>query len=159
MSKNNRNPAIYIAILVSLLALTGTWFAPARIQPVQAAVITPIAQTARDTARVATFWNNEVVIADTRRCFDLGSYEVMDLQYVANATLANTTTVTLQQTNMDPAAANPTPVYNAADAIATVVSTDASAFAQVGLFGRWNCVNVDVTNANPLTLTIIGVAK
>lgn len=125
---------------------------------VQAAVITPIAQTGRgnDEARVAQFFVSKIVIADTRICFDLKDYETMDIQYAVDATLANATTVTVQQTNIDPTLGP----FNSAQVIATVSTpTDADAMTQIGLFGRWNCVFVDVTNANPETVTIIGVAK
>lgn len=124
-------------------------------QPVQAAVITPIAQTARGESRVASYFVSEAITADTRRCFDLADMDLLDLQYQADATTANTTTITFQQTNIDPTAGP----FNSAQVIATVISTDANTFSQIGTFGRWNCVFADVTNSNPLTLTIIGVAK
>lgn len=126
---------------------------------VHAAVITPIAQTARgnDQARVAQFFVSRAITADTRICFDLKDYETMDLQYAAVTGLSNATTIKVQQTNIDPTAGP----FNDAQTIATVPSTpaDANAMTQVGMFGRWNCVFADVTNTNPVTLTIIGVAK
>lgn len=160
-SKQQKSWTIAItAVVVGLMALMGTWFGTPQVQPVQAAVITPIAQVARGhDAKYIPFFNNRVITADTRVCFDLMHHDIMDLQYIVDATLANTTTVSFQNTNTNPNLADPTPVYNAANAIATVVSTDANTFAQIGLFGRWNCVLADVTNTNPITFTIIGVAK
>ncbi len=148
-----------IALVVALLALMSTWFGPPRVMPAQAAVITPVAQTARGDARYLTFFDAEAITADTRRCFDVMDHEILQLQYGVDATLANTSTITLQQTNDDPNVTSPTPVYNAAQAIATVISADASTFSDVGLFFRWNCINVDVTNSNPIVFNIKGVAK
>lgn len=126
---------------------------------VQAAVITPVVQTARgnESARIAQFFVTKVITADTRVCFDLKDYETMDLQYNVDATLTNATTVKVQETNIDPTNGP----FNDAQTIATVGSTpvDANTMTQVGLFGRWNCVFADVTNSNPVTLTIVGVAK
>lgn len=123
---------------------------------VQAAVITPVTQTGRgDLSREARFFDVEVITADTRKCFDLADYEIIDIQYQVDATAVNTTSVSLQQTNIDPTNGP----FNTANAIATVVSTDANVMVQLPTFGKWNCVLADVTNSNPLTLTIIGVAK
>lgn len=143
-----------ITVGAFLFMLSMVFVQPAT-DPVQAAVVTPVAQTGRDGSRVAEFFVNETITADTRKCFDLADYEIMDLQFQVDATAANTATVTMQQTNIDPT----TGPFNSANAIATVISTDANAFSQVGLFGRWNCVFIDVTNANTVTYSIIGVAK
>jgi hypothetical protein len=150
-------PLGLVALLVFALFVGSLFGVRPMGQPVQAAVITPVLVNARgpEGARVAEYFVSRVITSDTRVCFDLAGYEAMDLQYQVDATAANTTTVSLQQTNIDPTAGP----FNAANAIATVVSTDANAFSQVGLFGRWNCVLADVTNSNPITFTIVGVAK
>lgn len=126
---------------------------------VQAAVITPVVQSARgpEAARLATFYNRQVITSDTRACFDLKDYETLDYQYQVDATAGNATTVTLQQTNIDPTAGP----FNSANVIATVPATpaDADVMSQAALFGRWNCLFVDVTNSNPITFTVVGVAK
>jgi hypothetical protein len=145
------------AIIVAVLALASLnlVMGPGYAADVQAAVITPVAQTARDGSRIATFFDVRAITADTRVCFDLADFQIMDLQYRADATETNTTTISLQQTNIDPTAGP----FNTAQTVATVVATDADIMSQVGLFGRWNCVFADVANTNPITLTIIGVAK
>lgn len=142
---------IVAALLLFVFSLTFVTPAP----DVQAAVITPVAQTARDGSRIAEFFNTRVITEDTRVCFDLADYEVMDLQYQVDATTANTTTITTQQTNIDPTSGP----FNAGSAVATVIAADANTMFQTPLFGRWNCVFADVTNSNPVTFTIIGVAK
>lgn len=45
---------------------------------------------------------------------------------------------------------------------ATIVSAnaaDADALAQFAVYGRYTNVYADVTNTNPVTITVIGVAK
>lgn len=151
-----RKYGLMITIIIALVALASLNLVMApQAPPVQAAVITPVAQTGRDGSRLATFFDVRAITADTRVCFDLADFEIMDLQYQVDATDANTTTVKVQQTNIDPTSGP----FNDGVTVATVVSTDANTMLQTGLFGRWNCVYADVTNTNPVTLTIIGVAK
>lgn len=142
--------------LLFVASLSFYWGAP-KVDTVQAAVITPIAQTGRDGSRIATFFNSQVITVDTRVCFDLADMELLDLQYQVDAGASNQTTVTLQQTNIDPTSGP----FNTAQTIATVAATpaDGNAFSQVGLFGRWNCVFADLSDTDGVTLTIIGVAK
>lgn len=145
--------ALVIVAVLALAALNLVMGPPT--QDVQAAVITPVSQTGRDGSRLAEFFDVRAITVDTRVCFDLADFEVMDLQYQVDATDANTTTVKVQQTNIDPTVGP----FNDGVTIATVIAADADTFLQTGLFGRWNCVYADVTNTNPVTLTIIGVAK
>ena len=140
---------LFVFFALNLLVMQPT------TQPVQAAIITPVVNVGRDGSRIATFFHGEAITQDTRVCFDLADMEIMDLQYQVDATDANTATVSLQQTNIDPTDGP----FNAAQTVATVISTDANAFSQVGLFGRWNCIFADVTTSDPITFTIIGVAK
>src|SRR5688572_26860290 len=103
--KNLRNSgAIWVAAaalaLLFMFSMIGLRPEPSNVY---AAVITPVAQTARgEPARIAEFFDVRVITADTRVCFDLADMELMDLQYQVDATTANTTSVTLQQTNIDP---------------------------------------------------------
>lgn len=153
-----QNGVMWISALVLALLFFGSLIGVRpQSETVYAAVVTPVSVNARggEDARVAEFFVSRAITSDTRVCFDLSEYETMDLQYKVDATAANTTTVSVQQTNIDPSSGP----FNSANAIATVVSTDADTFSQVGLFGRWNCVYADVTNSNPVTFTIIGVAK
>lgn len=150
-----------MAIALVLAAVVWGLWSLATVTPtptVQAAVITPVAQTARgaESARVAQYFYSQRITQDTRVCFDLKDYETVDLQYQVDATLANATTVKLQQTNIDPVNGP----FNDAQTVATVSTpTDANTMTQLGLFGRWNCVLADVTNSNPITFTVVGVAK
>lgn len=140
----------FVASLFLYLGATGP-------QPVQAAVITPVVNVGRDGSRLVTFFQARTLTADTRQCFDLSDMEIIDLQYNVDMTLGNATTVSLQQTNID-ATSGP---FNTADVIATVPATpaDADVMKEAAVFGRWNCVFVDLTNSNPISITVLGVAK
>lgn len=140
----------FLASLFLYLGATGP-------QPVQAAVITPVVQTGRDGSRLVTFFQSQTLTADARQCFDLSDMEIIDLQYNVDMTLGNATTVSLQQTNINPTVGP----FNTADTIATVPATpaDADVMKEAAVFGRWNCVFVDVTNTNPISITVLGVAK
>lgn len=154
-----RAPVIAMIAILALVFLASLFAAAPNGAPVQAAIITPVVQTGRgpETARMAEYFAARVITADTRICFDLAGYETMDLQYAVDATASNATTVTLQQTNINPTSGP----FNSGNVIATVPATpaDADAMSQVPLFGRWNCMFVDVTNSSPVTITVIGVAK
>lgn len=118
-----------------------------------AAVLTPVSNdNASLGARVATWANVEVFTADDTSCFELGNYDVIDLQYVIDQGTVNTTTITQQYSND-----NVTMVDGAA--VVTANAADANGMAQYALFGRYGCMKIDVANANPITITLIGVAK
>lgn len=156
-SRKDKMLGLMIFTALALLVLSWAFVSPSP-RPVQAAVITPVTQTARDGSRVAEFFVTRAITEDTRVCFDLAEFEVMDLQYksiAASGALSNPTTITTQQTNIDPTSGP----FNAGSAVATVQATSADTMFQTPLFGRWNCVYANVTNSNPVTLTIIGVAK
>lgn len=122
--------------------------------PVQAAVITPVAQTARGTepARVLNYFKAATITADTRACFDLAQFEIADVQYNIDQGTTNTVTLSLQNSN-------DLTTFNAANAIVTANAADANGIGQYPLFGKYNCVLADVTNSSALSLTVIGVAK
>lgn len=119
---------------------------------------TPVAAVQRSQApEFPVFFSAKVLTEDTRSsCFEVPDYSVVDLQYIVDQTLValapNTTTLTLQWSNDN---AN----YVNGLAVATDNITDTNDLQQFQLFGRHACVYVDVTNTNPVTLTVLGVVK
>jgi hypothetical protein len=154
-----RAPVYALIAILALVFLASLFVVSPNGAPVQAAIITPVVNDrgGPEAPRIAEYFASRVVTADTRICFDLAGYETLDLQYAVDATASNATTVTHQQTNISPTAGP----FNSGSIIATVPATpaDADAMSQVAVFGRWNCMFVDVTNASPVTITVIGVAK
>jgi len=138
-------------VAVALVPSSGTQAAPA-------AAPTPVAAVQRSPApEFPLFFNGKVLTADTRSsCFDVPDYAVVDLQWIVDQTIvdaaANTTTLTLQWSNDN---AN----YVNGVAVASNVITDTDDLQQFQLFGRHACVYADVSNTNPVTLTVLGVVK
>lgn len=143
-----------IASMLTVFALAPVQ--AANPQPLQAP--TPVAAVQRSPApEFPTFFSAKVLTADTRSsCFEVPDYAVVDLQYIVDQTIvdlaANTTTLTLQWSNDNVNFVNGL-------AVATNNITDTTDLQQFQLFGRHACVYADVTNTNPVTLTVLGVVK
>lgn len=158
MSKQKYTFALFAILIVG--ALLGTLFAssipPASAAP--AAAITPISFSGQggSNAKVTFFRGN--VTTDTRTCFDLSNFNKIDLQWVIDQTVVNTTTLKLQWSN------NHNPTANSGNYEDTVTfvnanTADAAGGNQYHLAGQWNCVLADVGNSNPVAITVMGVAK
>ncbi len=99
------------------------------------------------------FWLTEVITADGgTEAFTLANYEALDLQYVIDQTSVNTMTLKLQHSNDG---------SHWTDGASIVASNaaDANALNQFANFGLYSRVYADVTNTNPVTVSVIGVAK
>ncbi len=149
--------AAAVVLVASLLAV----FAMVPSGSTQAApsfAPTPVAAVQRSLApEFPVFFNAKVLTADTRsNCFEVPDYAVVDLQYIVDQTLvdlaANTTTLTLQWSNDNSNFVNGL-------AVATNNITDTNDLQQFQLFGRHACVYADVSNTNPVTVTVLGVVK
>ena len=149
--------AAAVVLVASLLAV----FAMVPSGSTQAApsfAPTPVAAVQRSLApEFPVFFNAKVLTADTRsNCFEVPDYAVVDLQYIVDQTLvdlaANTTTLTLQWSNDNSNYVNGL-------AVATNNITDTNDLQQFQLFGRHACVYADVSNTNPVTVTVLGVVK
>ena len=149
--------AAAILLVASLLAVVA--LAPSgSTQAAPSFAPTPVAAVQRSLApEFPAFSRAKVLTEDTRSsCFEVPDYSVVDLQYIVDQTLValapNTTTLTLQWSNDN---AN----YVNGLAVATNNITDTNDLQQFQLFGRHACVYADVTNTNPVTLTVLGVVK
>ena len=145
---------VLVASLLALFALApadGTLAAPA-------AAPTPVAAVQRSPApEFPQFFRTKVITVDSRSdCFEVPDYAVVDLQYLIDQTAVagapNTTTLKLQFSN-------DLVTYIDGTNVVSGNAADASDLQQYQLFGRHTCVYADVTNSNPLTLTVNGVVK
>ena len=145
---------VMVASLLALFALApadGTLAAPA-------AAPTPVAAVQRSPApEFPVFFRGNVLTEDTRSsCFEVPDYAVVDLQYLIDQTAVagapNTTTLTMQFSN---------DLVTYVDGVNAVASNadDASGMVQLQLFGRHTCVYANVSNTNPVTITVNGVVK
>lgn len=141
-----------LALIVSLLG-TQSGF-----KPVLAAAPTPVVYANNSglvNPAVVAFLNVRRLTADTKSCVDLKNYSKLDTQYVIDQGTVNTVTLTLLYSNVS--IAGP---YVTGPAIVTANAADASTvMLQLPMFGRYGCVFADLTNANPITITTIAVAK
>lgn len=150
--------AVAAVVLVASLLAVFAMVPSGSTQAAPSFAPTPVAAVQRSQApEFPTFFNAKVLTADTRSdCFEVPDYAVVDLQYTVDQTLValapNTTTLTLQFSNDNVSFVNGL-------AVATNNITDTTDLQQFQLFGRHACVYADVTNTNPVTLTVLGVVK
>jgi len=155
-TKHNTLMLLLAAMLLMVLMIIASQYTnPA---PVGAtAFTTPAAVPAMSTDNAKDpfyFWNSFPLTA-TGACtytYHLQNYEVLDLQFIADATTANTTTVKLQYSNDN---------TNWADGATVFQNTgsDQNDIVQRYNVGAYTRLYATVTNSNPLTLTVIGIAK
>ena len=156
---NRRLPIM--ALLVTALLMIGILVAmPAdNISAAPAPAITPASVTYSATpGKVLDFLRVPVsYTADfNTSSLTVMDFEAMDLQYVIDQTPINsnpnTTTLKLQFSNDN---------TNWVDGstLVSANSADAGDLAQYAVFGRYARINVDVTNSNPITISVIAVGK
>lgn len=145
-----------VLLFALLIALTLTSGPSREVTAAPAAAPTPAGYTTSNQASryPVEFMRAVTMTADTRQCFELADYDVIDLHTVITQGVLNTTTIRLFHTN--------DMINFAAGTVGPVVGTstaDANTLDQYHLFGRWSCVTADLTNGNVVTVTAIGVAK
>lgn len=144
-----------ITIAALALLLSSLMTGPARVSAAPAALVTPVSVNhAGGASKVVTFFTTRVITQDTASaCLNIQNNEKMDLQWVIDQGTTNTATLKLQFSNNG--AAN---VVDGAT-FATANAADAGDMQQYTVYGVCARVNVDVTNANALTVTVIGNGK
>lgn len=152
-----------IAILLTIVALLviGLLSSLQYTAPVTAA---PFAAPPTPVAGITDKVNNDpaliiysaplTITTDTRYCSTgpTGRYDTMDLQYVINQGVVNTTTLKVQYSN------DQRRWIDGANVVATN-NSDTSGLIQIPVFGWWTCLYADVTNSNGISLTLIAVGK
>lgn len=152
MSKRAFLPLV-IGILV-LAALLAPMVAIPAVQGAPSAVVTPVTQYPREPApRVLNFWASPTALTeDTRSCVNIDGYNTVDLHYIVDQGDINTTTLKLQLSNITGAYVDQVTILNAN-------TTDTDSLVQYQLFGRWACLDADLSNTNTWTITAVGLAK
>ncbi len=129
------------------------------------AAVTPVAATlpigGSDTFLVK-FYDAKVITADEQNCLDLQEYRVVDLEFLVDQTVvageANTTTVTLEHTN-GVAGVSVLTTNTTGQTVVSANAADADDLNRFDLYGRYTCVDINVTNSNPVTWTVYAVAR
>jgi hypothetical protein len=161
MTSNRK--AIIAAVAVCAVLIAAFAFAfqgtanAANPQPLE--IPTPVAGVVHSgvNSGVATFFQTVVLTQDTfSNLQNVEDHAKTDIQWITDQTAVagapNTTTLTLQYSNDGTNWVN-------GPAVVSSSATDANDMSQLSLFGRYARINADVANANPVTLTVIGVAK
>jgi len=142
---------VIAAMLVGSVLISATT-ANAAPLPAPTAVSAP-ADRAPRARHPITFFSAARTTADGRgTVYSLPDYNVMDLQWVVDVGTVNTTTLKFQFSNDG---------VNWVDgaSIEAGIVADKNSLQQFPIYGRYVSVYADVTNTNPITLTLIGVAK
>lgn len=153
--KNMRTflPGLLIALLLFVGLLTGPILDTAQGAPV--AVPTPITQyNWNPQPKTLEFFAGETSLTEDTRstCHNIAGYSTLDLHYVIDQGTVNTTTVTLEFSNI---ADN----YPDGVAVVTANAADSADIKQFNLFGSQVCLYADVTNSNAWEITAVGLAK
>lgn len=152
------------AILLFGMVLSSIFYtAPAEIVSAAPALApTPVAGVTRGSkgGQLANFYATRVITADqVSTCLETLGFDLMDAHFWVDQggpSNNNTTTLTLLYTN-DKAIA--TSLYDVGPVIVTANAIDAADMVQLPVFGRYTCVDVNVTNARAITLSLKTVVK
>ncbi len=158
--KNKNAWLVIVAVTLLALLLLPLRGVQANV-PQPLAIPTPVTAPAHSTAPNAPefplFFNAKPLTEDTRSsCFELPEYSIIDLQWLIDQTIVNTTantiTLKLQYSNDN---------INYVDGAAFVSANaaDAGDMQQYNLFGRHTCIYADVSNTQTVTVTVIGTVK
>jgi hypothetical protein len=152
----NKRFSLGIAVIVFAVAIVaGSFLLPApAVQGAPHAIPTPITQSPRTAApKVINFWSSATgLTSDTRSCVNIAGYNTLDLHYVIDQGTVNTTTLTLQFSNISGAYVNGL-------AVVTANAADTADLKQYNVFGNEVCLYADVVNSNAWTITAVGIAK
>jgi hypothetical protein len=150
-----------VAVIVALVLVMGllATLRTENLQAAPAAAPTPVSVTyapsgeaTLDFLRVPTAYTADF----NTSALTILPFQATDIQYTIDQTavssVVNTTTLTLQFSNDN---------SNWVDgpAIASANTADASVMQQYAVFGRYARMKVDLSNANPITISVVAVGK
>lgn len=147
--------SIGAVIVIALLALSLAYLGePAHISAAPGAAPTPVANIlTADAVFPFNFQVATALTADTNTSSrEVMRYNAIDVQYVIDQGTTNTTTLTIQWSNDG---SN----WVAGPALVSNNAADATDITRVPVFGRYARINQNVTNSNPITITLLGIAR
>lgn len=154
MSNSNKMILSVVGALVVALVVLALFMPAPSMQAAPAAAPTPAASGFASRAPTELTWSSGVATtADGgSTALQVAGYTVADIQYVIDQGTTNTVTLKLQFSNDN---------VNWTDGATLVTdnAADAAALSQQAVFGKWARVYKDVTNTNPVTVTVIGILK
>ncbi len=145
--------ALVLVLLVGLVLGSLSVLQPAP-NAALAALPTPISMSDRtDATDNVTFWNSKPITSSQGSTVaELPGAEVLDLQYVIDETIANSTTLKLQYSNDNSH-------WTDGPTVVATVQADANGLDQYANFGRYTRLYATLVGSDPVTLTALAVAK
>ena len=147
--------ALVFMTVLGMLALQGSGPVSAAPQ----AIPTPITVyfNSDNVKTDVDFFSASGLATDTNStAWSLANYEVLDLQYIIDqesTTEPNTTTIKLQHSN------DGTNYVDGQTIVSANVADESGVMTQFYNYGQWTRVEVDCTNTNTLTVSVLAVAK
>ena len=155
---------LFATVLIAVVLLAALFLAPSG-QPATAApmaVPTPVAGVvvARpESISVNWFVNNSRIADGSSAAQYLAGNEKCDIQWTADVGTANSTTLKLQFSNDNVYWSDGAIIQTGIAADSGLSTIGAGQMQQFAIFGRWTRVYADVTNANPIIVTVLGECK
>lgn len=154
MRKNFAILLTIVAILAVVLLAPLQYGIPATAAP--AAAPTPVAgmiERSASSPGYIIYTDPISITADTRYCpAQTWQYDVLVLEYAINQGTVNTATITFQHSNRQQRYADGLDVV-------TANAADTAGMQEFPSWGRFTCLFVDVTNSNPLSITLNAVGR
>lgn len=144
-----------VLCVAMVFASIGVGTSPAALSaPLAAPTPVSVTRPANNQAFITwTPFSATVLTADSTVCQEIAKYSVADILYSIDQGTTNTTTLTAKW-----GVADTTTLATGISIVAANVA-DATDMQQMALFGRYFCILADVTNTEPLTLTVQAIAK
>lgn len=145
-------------VIVAMVCIAVLLIVPVLFNPpqVDAAFTTPVASWPHSTDNSKWpiyFWVTEVLTqSGASEEYKLMNYEALDLHYIIDVGTVNTTTIKLQYSN------DGTNWADGANVVANV-NSDKNVIDQFYNVGAYTRLYATLTNNNPITITVIGLAK
>jgi hypothetical protein len=158
MTNLKKGAAVVAVALLLVGALLWSMNTAQAANPGPLAAPTPVSVSAAAAAAgEAVLFSGSVITQDTYSArVPVAAFQRTDIQHVFDQTVVagapNTTTLTIQFSNDG---AN----WTDGAALASANAVDAALLQQVAVFGKYARVFADVSNTNPVTVTVIGVLK
>jgi len=154
---DRRTPWAVALAFLALVAVATVSLGPRLTPPARAAAFaTPVASWPHSTDNSkwpVYFWTTEAITTSgASQEWKLANYEALDLHYVIDQGTVNTATLKLQYSN------DGSNWADGADVVAANAA-DANEMVQHYNVGAYTRLYATVSNANPVTVTVIGLAK
>lgn len=149
----------FVQVVVVFAAISALLFSlqlPAeRVSGAPMAVPTPVTQDAMNSQpRTLVFWDGETPLTEDGRstCHQVAGYNQIDLHWIVDHDEVNTTTFTLEFTNIS---------GSFPDGIAMLSTSvaDADNLSEFEVFGNTMCIWANVATDDPLDVTVVGSLK